>query len=370
MDQPTENLDIPDEPYIYERICGTPGVHVFRTHLPADPLGMRGLHDWLRGKGAVFGPEGPMYMGGMFTRAVDAIQRDADIPIEHKSQIDDFMRFLDSEPSVDELRKHACIKRGVVLRMMVFELAEKELVVVTPIFLRKSLKIDLDALGKVKYIVCTGAFHHCFLSDYMDAFPEAMLIAPPDLAARRPELKVSIAVNEPDQENLAELRSKGIEICPISLGPMLELGVFHRASGVLAGGDLVNVSGMNRPPEDALMAPAIWDAAAGESYPKYARGWALVWSYAFSILPGRKIESLLGHRCLPSYRVLQLSASDPQRVRKQLQFIQSLGVRVLLVSHHDTAPLGAEGVKLLEASYGWVDGPQRDAVITACMTAY
>lgn len=71
--------------------------------------------------------------------------------------------------------------------------ATKSLALVNGVHLDAALLADLRALeqaqgAKVRYVVSTGDWHHVFLGDYVDAFPEANMYIPPGRIENLPNL--------------------------------------------------------------------------------------------------------------------------------------------------------------------------------------
>ena len=70
-------------------------------------------------------------------------------------------------------------------RMVVIRLAGGGLFVWSPVALSNDLRADVEGLGEVRWVVAPNALHDLFLADWRRAYPDAMLLAPPGLRARR-----------------------------------------------------------------------------------------------------------------------------------------------------------------------------------------
>jgi hypothetical protein len=75
-------------------------------------------------------------------------------------------------------------------RMTVMRLKDSSLVLYSPITLNETLRGELDALGSVRYLVAPNRFHHLFVSEYSDAYPDAELYVAPGLPEKRADLAV------------------------------------------------------------------------------------------------------------------------------------------------------------------------------------
>ena len=73
-------------------------------------------------------------------------------------------------------------------RMTVCRLDSGELWVHSPIEPTLELRQELDALGKVSFIVAPNKLHHLFVLDFLTAYPDAKLFGSPDLPQKRPDI--------------------------------------------------------------------------------------------------------------------------------------------------------------------------------------
>ncbi|WP_456734378.1 DUF4336 domain-containing protein [Bradyrhizobium sp. USDA 3364] len=73
-------------------------------------------------------------------------------------------------------------------RMAVIRLADGGLFVWSPVRLTRELQAAVDALGQVRHIVAPNSLHHLFLAEWKQAYPAAVLHAPPGLRKRRRDL--------------------------------------------------------------------------------------------------------------------------------------------------------------------------------------
>lgn len=158
----------------------------------------------------------------------------------------------------------------------------KSLVLVNGVQLDDDLRRDLQALetaqdAVVRYVLSTGDWHHVFLGDYTDAFPEATVYVPPgripemrkddlnftvlDIAAPLPELLPHFQIQNMD----------GLVQPPLGEGwessTRNELFFYHQASKTLMSGDLFWVWSCE---------PSAQDKA---TWPGIAKGSVSIWNY-------------------------------------------------------------------------------------------
>ena len=58
----------------------------------------------------------------------------------------------------------------------------------SPVALDRRLRETLDALGRVRFVVCPNRGHHMFAGEYFAAYPDASVYAAPGLSEKRPDL--------------------------------------------------------------------------------------------------------------------------------------------------------------------------------------
>jgi hypothetical protein len=85
---------------------------------------------------------------------------------------------------------------------VVIRLADHSLFVISPIQLSEAVRVAVDALGTVKYLVAPNHLHHLHLGDWGQAYPQAKLYATPRLPGKRPDLSFhkTLGTNEPEPE--------------------------------------------------------------------------------------------------------------------------------------------------------------------------
>lgn len=84
-------------------------------------------------------------------------------------------------------------------RMTIIKLENGELIIHDPCKIDESAKRKIDAIGKVKYIVAPGNFHHLFVTEFQQKYPDAETFLCPGLERKRPDIGFEwILGNRPD----------------------------------------------------------------------------------------------------------------------------------------------------------------------------
>jgi len=73
-------------------------------------------------------------------------------------------------------------------RMAVIRLANGHLFIWSPIALTEGLRAAVDGLGEVRHVIAPNSLHHLFLAPWREAYPDAMLHAPPGLRRKRRDI--------------------------------------------------------------------------------------------------------------------------------------------------------------------------------------
>lgn len=121
-------------------------------------------------------------------------------------------------------------------RMVVARLASGDLWVWSPVALTPALAAAVDALGPVREIVSPNKIHQLFLSEWAARWPQARLHAPPELAARRPDLSFAGELGDaPDPGWASEIEQTVFR----GSRALTEVVFLHRPSRTAIVGDLV-----------------------------------------------------------------------------------------------------------------------------------
>jgi uncharacterized protein DUF4336 len=120
-------------------------------------------------------------------------------------------------------------------RMTVIRLADGRLLLHSPVELDAGLRRELDALGRVRYVVAPNRVHHLYAGRVAESYPEARLWIGPGLERKRPDL-VHVAVL--GDEAPAEWRGQVDQVFFAGRPYENEVTFFHRATRTLILCDL------------------------------------------------------------------------------------------------------------------------------------
>ncbi len=199
-------------------------------------------------------------------------------------------------------------------RMSVVRLGS-DLVVHSPIRPTPPLMEALAELGRVRWVVAPNSFHHLYAEEFLgEAGEAAVLLAPPGLAKKRPELPVAglLAVATPEEwaPTLECVRVEGM--------PQIDEAVlFHQPSRTLIATDL-----------------------------------------AFNIGPGAPFATRLSFRVLGGYGELgpslveRLATRDKDAARRSLRRVLAWDFQRAIVAHGNVVEQGAK--ESLERGYAWL----------------
>jgi hypothetical protein len=91
-------------------------------------------------------------------------------------------------------------------RMTIVRLSDGGLFVHCPVALDVDTRKAVDALGPVRAVVAPSLFHHLYVGDWIEAYPEATVHPCPGLSEKRPDLAWGAVLgDEPRQEWGADL---------------------------------------------------------------------------------------------------------------------------------------------------------------------
>lgn len=121
-------------------------------------------------------------------------------------------------------------------RMTVVRLSDGSLWIWSPIQLTEQLRALLNQQGPVRHLVSPNKFHHLYLGEWVQAWPDAKLYASPGLARRRRDLSFDAELGDaPDPAWNADIDQVIVH------GSLLidEVVFFHRGSRTAIVSDLV-----------------------------------------------------------------------------------------------------------------------------------
>lgn len=122
------------------------------------------------------------------------------------------------------------------VRMTVIQLEGNRLMLISPISMKPALAEAIEKLGKVTWIVAPNAFHHLFIRESLERWPEAELWGPSALHKKRKRLSFTGTLNG----NVPQAWEKDLELQWIQGAPRMdEVVFFHKPSQTLIVTDLV-----------------------------------------------------------------------------------------------------------------------------------
>ena len=121
-------------------------------------------------------------------------------------------------------------------RTTIIKLNNAELIIHDPCRIDDAIKKQIDALGEVKFIIAPGNFHHLFVTDFQEQYPDVATFICPGLERKRPDIKFDwILGDKPNaswEETLDQALIQGIRF-------IWEVAFFHKPSQTLILVDLL-----------------------------------------------------------------------------------------------------------------------------------
>lgn len=160
-------------------------------------------------------------------------------------------------------------------RMTIIRLTNGDLFIHSPCKINDSLKNDIDNIGKVKFITAPGNFHHLYVPDFQQYYPDAETFICPGLERKRPDIKSEwILGNRPDprwQNDIDQVLVQGTRI-------IWEVAFFHIPSRTLILTDLLENIGDDYQHPAGLLLQFWWKVVFKmwnnpKAAPEYQMGW-------------------------------------------------------------------------------------------------
>ena len=199
-------------------------------------------------------------------------------------------------------------------RMTVIRLAGGRLLLHSPVALDDGLRRELDALGRVSFVVAPNRVHHLYAGKVAETYPEARLWVAPGLPRKRPDLAFAgVLGDEAPEEWRAEVEQVFFRGRPYEN----EVVFFHRPSRTL-----------------------------------------IICDIAFNFGPGAATPTRLLMRLIRSYGRFGPTTLDPWLIRdraaarESLQRILAWEFDGVILPHGDLVPSG--GREALRRGYAWL----------------
>lgn len=204
-------------------------------------------------------------------------------------------------------------------RMTIIKLESGELIVHDPCKNEDSVKKEIDAIGKVKYILAPGSYHHLFVTDFQKNYPAAETFLCPGLERKRPDIKFDwILGNKPDHrwgDVIEQVVVQGTKY-------IWEVAFFHKPTKTLILVDLLENIGDDYQHPASLVLRFWWKVVFKmwnnpKAAPEYQMGWGkkdLVKSGLNRVLSWKAERVILSHGELVESNVNNILESAWQKV--------------------------------------------------------
>ena len=164
----------------------------------------------------------------------------------------------------------------------------EDLLVHSPMELTPKLRHQVQALGRVRWLLAPNVLHHLYVGQWAEAFPEAELWAAPGLAERRPDLPWTGTLQQGEQ---APWASETLKTLVVRGHPFhMEVVLFHAPSKTLVLTDLLENLGHAPETEPMLRAMLGLFGMAGRPTPPTDFKWTIEDPAAMK----RCVERMLG----------------------------------------------------------------------------
>ena len=160
-------------------------------------------------------------------------------------------------------------------RMTIIKLTNGDLLIHSPCKIDNSLKNKIDNIGRVKFIIAPGNFHHLYIPDFQQYYPDAETFICPGLERKRPDIKFDwILGNRPDhrwENDINQVLVQGTRF-------IWEVAFFHRPSKTLILTDLLENIGDDYQHTAGLLLRFWWKVVFNmwnnpKAAPEYQMGW-------------------------------------------------------------------------------------------------
>jgi hypothetical protein len=124
----------------------------------------------------------------------------------------------------------------VTTRMAVIRLADRRVLIHSPVPIEPNLSVAVSGLGDVSAIIASNLFHHQFISQWQSAFPNAKVFCAPGLESKRSDIRFEGVF---DNIGPSQWREELDHILIDGIPAYSEVVFFHRASRTLLVSDIV-----------------------------------------------------------------------------------------------------------------------------------
>jgi hypothetical protein len=211
----------------------------------------------------------------------------------------------------------------LTVNMTVVEIGDGRLLVHSPLELTPERQGAVSRLGSVAHLYAPNLFHHLHIGEWAEAFPHAVVHAPPGLASKRPDLRIDRVHGSKSDPAW----SAAVDEIPIEGFRLEESVLFHERSATLVVADLVHAIGR---PEQR---------------------WASIYTRVMGFRDRVALSRMIRWTAFP----------DRPAARRSLEHVLARPFERVVVGHG--APIESRGCDALAAAYAWLR-PARPSVAT------
>ncbi|MEM7593730.1 MAG: DUF4336 domain-containing protein [Cyanobacteria bacterium P01_A01_bin.83] len=206
-------------------------------------------------------------------------------------------------------------------RMTVICLTDNSLLLISPIQITSEIQQQLDDLGTVKYIIAPNLFHYLYLADCRKIYSQALVLAPPGLKEKQPNLKIDSIFAQDD----------------IKFDSQLEYTLF-------TGFQTLIVSQIKTVNEIVFYHPSTKTLIITDSAFNFDRSFPLVTQFAARIIGSYQ-------QLKPSW-LEKIAVKDKQKTKQSIEQILSWDFERVIMGHGKIVETNAK--QQLAAGYQWL----------------
>lgn len=164
---------------------------------------------------------------------------------------------------------------GIFGRTTIIRLENGELIVHDPCVVTENIKDQIDDLGVVKYIIAPGTYHHLYVAEFQEAYPDAETFLCPGLESKRPDLKFDWLLGNKVDNRWADVLQ---QVLLQGTRHITEVAFFHKPSDTLILVDLLENIGDDYQHQAGLLLRFYWKVIFRmwnnpKAAPEYQLGW-------------------------------------------------------------------------------------------------
>lgn len=199
--------------------------------------------------------------------------------------------------------------------MTIFRLCDESLMLYSPVKMTPERREAVESLGQVGHLYAPNTYHHMWIGEWAQTFPEAQVHAPAGLKSKRPDLRIDRVHGV---EPLPEIFDGLLAEMPVKGFMPEESVLYHRPSRTLAVADLIQNVG--RP----------------------THAWTKLYTRAMGFYDRAALS-----------RILRWAAfSDKSRARQSVDKLLEFPIEKIIVGHG--SPIIEDSRRVLASAYKWL----------------